>query len=61
MSQQELAGHIDLTFQQVQKYERGDNRIASSLLYDLAQILKIPPHYFFDGLPPLPTKIKGDK
>lgn len=58
MSQQKLAGQIDLTFQQVQKYERGANRIAASLLYDLSQILKVPVGYFYDGLPPLPTKIE---
>jgi transcriptional regulator with XRE-family HTH domain len=58
VSQQELARQIDLTFQQVQKYERGTNRIAASLLYDLSQILKVPVAYFYDGLPPLPTKIE---
>ena len=51
MSQEKLGKAINLTFQQVQKYERGTNRIGSSRLYQLSQVLDIPVSYFFDGLP----------
>lgn len=57
MSQQTLATQVDMTFQQLQKYEQGTNRIAASLLYDFSQILRVPLSYFYDGLPPLPKKI----
>lgn len=50
MSQEVLAGAIDLTFQQVQKYERGSNRISASKLYEIAKVLKAPIAYFFEGL-----------
>lgn len=49
MSQSDLADAIGLTFQQVQKYERGANRISSSMLYQAAVALKAPVSYFFDG------------
>ena len=52
MSQERLGKAINLTFQQVQKYERGTNRIGSSRLYQLSQVLDIPVSYFFDDLPP---------
>jgi len=51
MSQEKLGEAIGLTFQQVQKYERGANRIGSSRLYQLSQVLDIPVSYFFDDLP----------
>src|SRR5258708_12025413 len=47
MSQQELAKALRITFQQVQKYENGTNRISFSRLYDIARALKTPIHYFF--------------
>ncbi len=50
MSQTDLAGALGLTFQQVQKYERGFNRIAASRLYHLCHILDVPVGYFFEGL-----------
>ena len=49
MSQEGLADSIDLTFQQVQKYERGSNRISASKLYEIAKALKAPVAYFFEG------------
>lgn len=49
MSQEGLAETIDLTFQQVQKYERGSNRISASKLYEIARALKAPVAYFFEG------------
>ncbi len=51
MSQTSLADAIGLTFQQVQKYERGVNRISSSRLYDLARVLDVPIEHFFDDMP----------
>ena len=51
ISQDKLGRAINLTFQQVQKYERGTNRIGSSRLYQLSQVLDIPVSYFFDDLP----------
>ena len=50
LSQERLAEAIGVTFQQVQKYERGANRIGSSRLYDLAQVLDVPVAFFFEGL-----------
>lgn len=49
LSQDELAKVIGLTFQQVQKYERGTNRISVSRLLDIARALKVPYNYFLDG------------
>ena len=49
-SQTKLAKAVGVTFQQVQKYEKGTNRIAASRLYKLAEILGVPITFFFDGL-----------
>jgi transcriptional regulator with XRE-family HTH domain len=49
MSQEKLAEAIGLTFQQVQKYEMGKNRISASRLYQFAQILDVSISYFFEG------------
>ena len=51
MSQEKLGEAIGLTFQQVQKYERGANRIGASRLFDLAQVLDVPVSFFFDDMP----------
>ncbi len=50
MSQADLGKALGLTFQQIQKYEQGANRIGSSRLYDLSTILGVPVTYFFDGM-----------
>ncbi len=50
VSQERLAEALGLTFQQVQKYERGANRISASKLYDIARFLSAPIAYFFEGL-----------
>ena len=50
LSQTDLAGELGLTFQQVQKYEKGTNRISSSKLYEIANRLGVPVGYFFEGL-----------
>lgn len=51
MSQEKLGEALGLTFQQVQKYERGANRIGSSRLFELSQILDVPVSFFFDDAP----------
>src|SRR5215470_1681755 len=50
MSQQRLGDAIGLTFQQVQKYERGANRVGSSRLFQLARVLDVPVSYFFEEM-----------
>lgn len=50
MSQDKLAEMLGLTFQQVQKYERGHNRISASRLFDVARVLEVPVSYFFDEM-----------
>ncbi len=52
LSQEELGQQLGLSFQQVQKYERGANRVGASRLFDLANALDVPVGYFFDDLPP---------
>ena len=49
-SQTDVAQRLSLSFQQIQKYEIGSNRVAASRLFELAQIFDISPAYFFDGL-----------
>lgn len=50
LSQTDVARKLKLSFQQIQKYEIGSNRIAASRLFELAQVLDVPPSYFFEGL-----------
>jgi len=50
MSQEKLGSALGLTFQQVQKYERGANRIGASRLWDLSLVLKCPVSYFYDDM-----------
>ena len=50
MSQERLGEALGLTFQQVQKYERGTNRIGASRLYRVSQVLDVPVSYFFDEI-----------
>ena len=51
MSQEKLGEALGLTFQQVQKYEKGSNRIGASRLQHISSILKVPVSFFFDGAP----------
>jgi transcriptional regulator with XRE-family HTH domain len=51
MSQTNLGEAVGLTFQQIQKYEKGINRIGAGRLQQLAHILQVPVHFFFEGLP----------
>ncbi|MGE5148150.1 MAG: helix-turn-helix domain-containing protein [Candidatus Eiseniibacteriota bacterium] len=50
MSQEKLGAAIGLTFQQVQKYERGANRIGASRLFELSKVLDVPVSFFFDDM-----------
>src|SRR5271154_1993055 len=50
VSQERLAEALGLTFQQVQKYERGANRVSASKLYEIARALHVPVGWFFEGL-----------
>jgi transcriptional regulator with XRE-family HTH domain len=49
LSQMQLADGLGLTFQQVQKYEKGNNRISASRLHQLSHILRVPVPFFFEG------------
>jgi transcriptional regulator with XRE-family HTH domain len=51
MSQEKLGDALGLTFQQVQKYEKGTNRIGASRLQQIAHILQVPVSFFFEGAP----------
>ncbi len=51
VSQEKLGDAVGLTFQQIQKYERGANRIGASRIYELSRILDVPVSFFFDDMP----------
>jgi transcriptional regulator with XRE-family HTH domain len=55
ISQEQLAGYVGVTFQQVQKYESGDNRVSASRLYDISLVLNCPISYFFEDITPRST------
>ncbi len=50
LTQQQLAMSVGVRFQQIQKYERGANRISAARLWQLSEALEVPVAYFFDGL-----------
>lgn len=50
MTQQQLAEHVGIKFQQIQKYETGMNRVSASRLWDIAETLTVPVSFFFDGI-----------
>jgi transcriptional regulator with XRE-family HTH domain len=54
MSQEKLGDALGLTFQQVQKYEKGTNRIGASRLQQISLILQVPVSFFFEGAPSIP-------
>jgi transcriptional regulator with XRE-family HTH domain len=69
MSQEKLGRAVGLTFQQIQKYERGVNRIGASRLLQLSRVLGVPIAYFFEDVPaakpsrgpqPAPATLEGD-
>ena len=51
MSQEQLGDALDLTYQQVQKYEKGTNRVSASRLQQMSNILQVPVPFFFEGAP----------
>jgi transcriptional regulator with XRE-family HTH domain len=55
MSQEKLGEALGLTFQQVQKYEKGTNRIGASRLQQISRTLDVPPAFFFEGAPSFET------
>jgi transcriptional regulator with XRE-family HTH domain len=59
MSQEKLGDALGLTFQQVQKYEKGTNRIGASRLQQISHILQVPVAFFFEGAPNLPMAHAG--
>jgi transcriptional regulator with XRE-family HTH domain len=56
MSQEKLGNALGLTFQQVQKYEKGTNRIGASRLQQISHILQVPVSFFFEGAPELQAR-----
>lgn len=54
MSQEKLGDAVKLTFQQIQKYEKGTNRVSASRLQQFAHILQVPVAFFFEGAPGVP-------
>lgn len=60
MSQERLGEALGLTFQQVQKYERGANRVGASRLFDLSRVLDVPISFFFDDMPDALAGIHGN-
>jgi transcriptional regulator with XRE-family HTH domain len=60
MSQEKLGAALGLTFQQVQKYERGANRIGASRLQQMSHILQVPVEFFFEGSPNASTPHGSD-
>jgi transcriptional regulator with XRE-family HTH domain len=61
ISQQNLGGALGVSFQQVQKYENGANRIGASRLQRISEILKVPAAFFFEGAPNLHQAAHGMK
>jgi transcriptional regulator with XRE-family HTH domain len=61
MSQEKLGDALGLTFQQVQKYEKGTNRIGASRLQQISHILQVPVAFFFEGAPNLHGSADGSK
>ena len=59
ISQDKLGEELDLTFQQIQKYEKGVNRIGAARLYEIARILDVPVQFFFDDFGDGPESLIG--
>lgn len=60
MSQEKLGDALDLTFQQIQKYEKGTNRIGASRLQQISGILQVPVSFFFEGAPSVGNEVTID-
>lgn len=69
MTQQQLAEHVGIKFQQIQKYETGANRVSASRLWDISDALEVPVSFFFEGIETeetadsgkVPADLMGDK
>ena len=59
MSQEKLGEQLGITFQQIQKYEKGTNRIGASRLQHISTVLSVPVSFFFEDAPPTPTLAGG--
>ncbi|MFG1427549.1 helix-turn-helix domain-containing protein [Roseixanthobacter glucoisosaccharinicivorans] len=59
MSQEKLGESLGITFQQIQKYEKGTNRIGASRLQQISLVLSVPVAFFFEGAPSLTTDSEG--
>ena len=59
MSQEKLGEHLGITFQQIQKYEKGTNRIGASRLQHIATVLEVPVSFFFEDAPGTPEEAAG--
>jgi len=57
MSQEKLGENLGITFQQIQKYEKGTNRIGASCLQHIASVLQVPVSFFFEDAPGAPTEV----
>jgi transcriptional regulator with XRE-family HTH domain len=58
MSQEKLGDELGITFQQVQKYEKGTNRVSASRLQAMSQILQVPVPFFFEGAPQIEGRVR---
>ena len=61
MTQEQLAEKVGIKFQQIQKYETGANRISSSRLWDISEVMDVPVSFFFDGLDRIDDREAGKK
>jgi transcriptional regulator with XRE-family HTH domain len=61
MTQQQLAEKVGIKFQQIQKYETGANRISSSRLWDISEVMDVPVSFFFEGLDRIDEREAGKK
>ena len=59
LPQKELARQLGISFQQVQKYESGANRVSASKMWQLCGVLGVEPGYFFEGLETAPASARG--
>lgn len=59
ISQEKLGDYLGVSFQQVQKYEKGSNRIGAGQLFQIAKFLKVDPGYFYEGLPAAKVADRG--
>ena len=61
MTQQQLAEHVGIKFQQIQKYETGMNRVSASRLWDIAETLSVPVSFFFEGIETETSGMSADR